>query len=445
MNPRLLLSIIVMVFLLITACAAWGRPAAPIQWLGSIEIAVGRGEKGPWQQNASRYDYVDDPTVAIDVAGAIAIAWADQQKKDVLFQRVSADGVRQGSPINVSNNSASFSWLPRIIIAPQDAQRIYILWQEIIFSGGSHGGDILFARSDDAGASFSAPLNLSNSVGGDGKGRINRDVWSNGSLDLAISSNGHLYAAWTEYEGGLWLARSTNGGKDFSSAHRVAGDQARPARAPALAIGPDHAVYLAWTVGQDPGADIRVARSRDHGNSFGPPQMVGAGRGYSDAPKLAFDARGTLHLVYAESAGGPFARYHIRHSRWLEGGGGFGAARAISSSSVVSAGVATSAGYPALAADAQGRVCVIWEVFADPEASPFSLAFTVSDDGGDSFTPPAMVPASRDPAAGRNGSQQGLLMKKLAMNAAGAIAIVNSSLQPNQRSRVWLMRAQWLR
>jgi hypothetical protein len=35
--------------------------AAPIKWQGISEIAEGRGEKGPWQQNESRYDYVDDP------------------------------------------------------------------------------------------------------------------------------------------------------------------------------------------------------------------------------------------------------------------------------------------------------------------------------------------------------------------------------------------------
>ena len=39
-------------------------------------------------------------------------------------------------------------------------------------------------------------------------------------------------------------------------------------------------------------------------------------------------------------------------------------------------------------------------------------------------------------------SHQGLLMKKLAVNAGGAIAIVNSSLKENERSRVWLIRGQ---
>ena len=53
-----------------------------------------------------------------------------------------------------------------------------------------------------------------------------------------------------------------------------------------------------------------------------------------------------------------------------------------------------------------------------------------------------MVPGSADPALGVNGSQQGLLMRKLAVNAAGAIAIVNSTFRMNDRSRVWLLRGE---
>jgi hypothetical protein len=32
-------------------------------------------------------------------------------------------------------------------------------------------------------------------------------------------------------------------------------------------------------------------------------------------------------------------------------------------------------------------------------------------------------------------------MRKLAVNGGGSVAIVNSALKPNERSRVWLMRA----
>ncbi|MFL6713197.1 MAG: hypothetical protein ACJ8LN_09735, partial [Sulfurifustis sp.] len=63
---------------------------------------------------------------------------------------------------------------------------------------------------------------------------------------------------------------------------------------------------------------------------------------------------------------------------------------------------------------------------------------------GQSFARPVVVPDSIDPGGGTNGSHQGLLMRKLAVNGAGAIAIVNSSLEPGRRSRVWLIRGERL-
>jgi hypothetical protein len=400
---------------------------AMLVWHGSTDIAVGRAERGPWQMNESRYHFVDDPTVAIDERGGIAVAWVDQARKDVLFQRFSAEGRKLGQSVNVSRSPGVFSWLPRIAV--DSHERVFILWQEIIFSGGSHGGDILFARSDDGGRMFSKPLNLSNSVAGDGKGRINKELWHNGSLDLVLGSDGSLYAAWTEYEGALWLRRSNDGGKTFSDPLRIS--DAMPARAPALALGPKGVVYLAWTVGDDEAADIRVAKSIDGGATFGAPVIVERSKGYSDAPKLAVDPRGTLHVVYAESERGLFQRRHVRYTRSVDGAASFERPRDIS---------ARDAGFPALSVDGKGNLYVLWERFADHPLTPRGLALAVSNDGGKTFTAPVLVPDSAD--AGWNGSSQGLLMRKLAVNRQGAFAIVNSSFVEKKSSRAWLMRGQ---
>ena len=419
--------------LLLTGFAAGtAQPAEPLSWRASTEIAAGRAERGPWRMNESRFDYVDDPSVEIDAQGQAAVVWVDQARKDVFFQRISGTGARLGQPVNVSRSPAVFSWLPRVALAPHEPRRVFVLWQEIVFSGGTHGGDILFARSEDGGETFSLPFNLSNSVAGDGKGRINRDIWHNGSLDLAASADGAVYAAWTEYEGALWFSRSEDGGKRFSPPRRIAGGGTEnPARAPSLALGPDRAVYLAWTVGEDNSADVRIAQSVDGGASFTKPSIVAPSSGYSDAPKLAVDPRGALHLVYAESSGGPFDASHIRYTRSVDGAGSFKPSREIS---------APGAGFPALSVDANGNLYVLWELFHNPRRYSRGLALAVSRDGGDTFTPPTLVPGSIDPAGGSNGSNQGLLMRKLAVNGRGAVAIVNSSLKPSERSRVWLIR-----
>ena len=436
MNALALRSFLAIVLLLLPAVLGAFAPA--LVWQAATEIARGRGERGPWQQNDSRYDFVDDPSVAIDDRGNVAVVWVDQAAKDVLFQRFAADGRKQlDRPVNVSRDPQTFSWLPRVAIAPDAPDAIFVLWQEIIFSGGSHGGDILFARSDDGGRSFTKAINLSSSQGGDGKGRINRDIWHNGSLDLVAGPNGTLYAAWTEYDGALWLSRSSDAGRSFAPAQRIAAGARHPARAPSLALGPDRTVYLAWTTGEDEGADIHFSKSTDGGANFSRPERVAPSKNYSDAPKLAVGPGGVLHLAYAESSGGPFARYHVRYTRSADGGSSFEAPREISRPMP---GSFAGAAFPALSVDAQGRVYVLWELYADERQGPRGLGLAVSIDGGRSFASPSVVPDSMDPAGGFNGSSQGLLMRKLAVSADGAVAIVNSSLKQGSHSRVWLMR-----
>jgi hypothetical protein len=398
--------------------------AGALVWQDAVTIASGRGDKGPWRQNDSRYDYVDDATVAFSTGGGQLVAWAEQGNKDVWIRHVDAAG-RVGKTLNVSRSPATFSWHPRIAVDPGRPGRVYLLWQEIIFSGGSHGGDILFAASNDGGRSFGAPRNLSRSEGGDGKGRLSREVWSNGSLDLAVGADGTIVAAWTEYHGALWVACSVDAGASFSAPRQVAGDGARPVRAPALAAGSGATVYLAWTVGEDPTARIRVARSNDGGARFGAPQLVESGAGRADAPGLAVDGAGRLHLVFAQHG----AHARVRYTS-MAPDGSFAPARTLSG---------PHGAYPALATDGKRSLVVVWEQLGQAGRGQ-SLGYASSSDGGRSFSAPAIVPGSEAPEGGANGSQQGLLGRKLAVDGAGRVAVVNSSLVVGRRSRVWLMR-----
>lgn len=413
--------------------------AANIGWQAPLEVAHGAGVRGAWQQNDSRWDFVDDPTAAWNARGELAVAWVDQRRKAVLVRRYAADGATPaGAPVEVSRSPQTFSWLPRLAWAPDDDQRLYVLWQEIVFSGGSHGGEIFFAVSRDAGRSFGPPLNLSNSRAGDGKGRLNRDSWHNGSLDIATAAGGRVWATWTEYDGRLWIARSADAGASFSRPRLVSGEPpAAPARAPALAVGPGLAVVLAWTTGDDPAADIWVALSDDGGDSFQAARPVAVTAGRSDAPKLAFDVRGDLHLVHAESAAAAAGRSVIRHLRSRDGGRSFGMPAEISKPLPVGYG---GAAYPAIGSDARGRVMVLWELLrARDQGASYGLGFAVAEDGLH-FSPPRLIPGSMDPAGGFNGSTQGLLMNKLAVGADGRIAVVNSVVKIGSHSRVWLLR-----
>ena len=432
--PRSLL----LLLLLLWPLACW---AAATAWQAPVDITRGGGERGPWQQNESRYHFVDDPTVAWSPRGELALAWVDQRRKDVLLQRYAADGQTPlGAPVDVSRSPATFSWLPRLAWAPDDPELLYVLWQEIVFSGGSHGGEMFLAVSRDGGRSFEAPLNLSNSQPGDGKGRLTRDNWHNGSYAIAVAGGGRVWAAWTEYDGRLWLARSLDGGRSFAAPRLIAGQPpAAPVRAPALAVGPNQVLALAWTTGENAAADIVVVVSTDGGERFSQPKPAAITAGHADAPKLAFDARGVLHLVHAESHAGPFKPSSIHHLRSTDGGRSFGPPTVISGP--LQSGQ-PAAGFPSIGIDAgRGRLVVAWEQLEGPNLSPRGLGIAVSEDGLQ-FGKPESIPASADPGGGINGSTQGLLMEKLAVRRDGEIAVVNSALKTGSHSRIWLLRGQ---
>ncbi len=411
-----------------------------VTWQDPIEVASGKGHKGPWRQNDSDFRYVDDPSPAIGPNGEIGVVWVDQTRHSVLFQIYEPEGaLRFETPVDVSRSPDIFSWLPRVAFANDGTDDVYVLWQEIVFSGGSHGGDIFFARSGDGGATFDNPVNLTDSLAGEGKGRLTPRHWNNGSLDLALGPDGALYAAWTAYEGNLWFTRSDDRGLTFADALVIATiDDGGPARGPSLAVAQDGTIALAWTVGEDDSADIRIATSTDGGDTFGTPITAGDTAGHSDAPKLAFDSDGVLHLAFAESAGGMYGRYRIVYARSTDGGQGFEVPRSVPKPFD---GAIASAAFPSLALSANGTVMITWERYPRHGERPLGLGYTLLQEGGDSFSEPAIVPGTADLDLGVNGSLQGLLMRKLAVDG-NTVAVVNSTFKQDEASHVWLIRGE---
>jgi len=414
--------------------------AGGVAWTGPLEVASGEGHRGPWRMNQSDWQFVDDPTVALGANGTAGVVWTDHVKQDLFFQAYGPGGEKRlGAPVNISRNPDTFSWLPRMAVRPGAPDTVYVLWQEIIFSGGSHGGEALFARSVDGGRTFSDPINLSQSVAGDGKGRLTEQLWHNGSLDLVVDPEGAVYAAWTEYEGRLWLSRFSDKGVSFAEPVHVTGTADRPARGPSLAVDSAGTVHLAWAVGQDPSADIRYAQSGAAGAAFGAPRVVNRSEGHSDAPSLAVDPTGTVHLAYGESPSGPFQQYHVRYARSTAGVDSFTASAAISKQQPARY---EEAHFPTLRARSSDTLHVLWELYPEESNRSRALAYASSRNGGDTFAAPSVVPETADSTHGFNGSQQGLLMEKLTVNDVGDLAVVNSTFDRDDASHVWLYRGR---
>ena len=167
------------------------------------------------------------------------------------------------------------------------------------------------------------------------------------------------------------------------------------------------------------------------------PRTIVESSGYSDAPKIAVDRQGFIHLVYAEGPSGPLEPYHVRYARSREGKETFQEPVEISKDH---SRIFSSVGFPYLDLDGKGNLCVLWELFHEKEFFPIGLGLTYSGDGGKTFATPVIVPGGPYPGPGFSGSQQGLFMKKLAVNKGGELAIVNSVIIPEESSRILLIR-----
>jgi hypothetical protein len=405
-----------------------------VQWQPPLELARGEAYAGPWRMNESDFRYVDDPTIARRDE-QLGVAWVDNARKNVLFQAYDSSGrARHATPVNVSRSPQIFSWLPRVLLGRDNS--VFVLWQEIVFSGGSHGGEVFFARSRDGGQTFDEPLNLSNSTGGDGKGRLTREHWDNGSLDLIQAPGGALMAAWTEYDGKLWFSRSKDQGRSFSAPLHVAGSDNEPARAPSLTATHDR-LYLAWTVGEDSSANLRFSLSTDGGSTFEAPRIVSAGVGRADAPKTAVDSSGVVHLVYAEAGARRSGESDVLYTQLKPSQADFAAPSIISRM----VGENSGASFPSLSVATENRIYVVWHHHATRREQARALAFTASCDGGQSFSNPKAIPASADSGLGALGSRQGKLMHLLATEDQ-SIAVVGSWFREGHASVVRLFLGQ---
>lgn len=428
----------------------WGSPSlsndeaqARIVWQEPVEVARGDAYRGPWRMNASEFRYVDDASVAINERGDVVVVWADQEEQAIFLQRYDPVGRPVfAQPTRIDGEPYTFSWLPRVTIddAPEghDEFTVHLLWQEILFTGGDHGGEILYARSRDGGESFQEHQNLSRSRDGAGKGRITAHRWDNGSLDLLSNADGHVVAAWTEYQGPLRVARSSDGGTTFSDAITINEGADVPARAPTLAQAPSGRILLAWSEGDSPYADIRIATSDNQGRTFSAPATALEHPGHADAPSLVVDDHGTVHLAFGAIPANDLEDYRQPHHRRLHVSQAdaeqleFGPAQELDADE-------WPGGFPTLAHDDR-HLYLVWQRYPHPTDRPYGLAFTFTALDAAAFGPIEPVPGTVDTPY--SGGLQGQLKRRMAVNSHGDIAIAQSRFVPGSHSDILLVRGQ---
>jgi hypothetical protein len=321
------------------------------------------------------------PSVRIDNAGRIALAWVEEEKefRSVLYARLD----KAGDPIApVKVNGAS-----EIPYSRQEAPALAASGDDVFVTwAATHpkarpdkpfANDLRLSRSTDSGKTF-LPSILVND---------DEQVIGHSFDSLHVAPDGVIHVAWIDAregkkESGTFATSSTDHGRTVGKNRKVDEDTCVCCRT-AMATALDGTLYVAWRKIL-PG-DLRetvVARSSDGGQTFTAPVIVGHDKwvfpGCPHRPaSIGTDRQGRLYVVWYTEGVDETPAIYLAYSD--DQGQTFSPKQKLN----VSKG--TFPDHPQLAVDPDGRLIIAWE-----EQSPVrrEVVMSLSLDRGATFSAP---------------------------------------------------------
>lgn len=183
--------------------------------------------------------------------------------------------------MNVSIN-AQMSWVPRI--TADASNRIYLVWYGDYGNSGNH--QIFFSSSNDGGASFSTPINLSNDVG------------PSFGPQIALDLKGKIDVVWEDDSAGfgqVLFSRSNDGGFTFSTPVNLSLTQ-KFAGSPEIALDSNGDINVVWA------SPIFFTRSTELATNFSTPLNLSNDLGPTQLPQIVIDSNHHIHVVWNDSS-----------------------------------------------------------------------------------------------------------------------------------------------
>jgi hypothetical protein len=257
---------------------------------------LGFGPATPLAPNAASDSGHDQlPALATDANGIWIAVWRSGDPlggtigsdEDILLARSSDDGASWSAPSAIHSNAGGDSGADLNPAVASDGGSIWLVaWESDENLGGTIGADrdLLFVRSTNGGAAWSAPAPLNSGAGG--------DTGADEAVQLTTDGAGVWIAAWNSDEnlGGaigtdddILFARSTDGGASWSAAAVLNTNAASDTGAdliPTLATDGAGNWVASWYSNDDLGGsaggdyDLLVAHSSDHGATWSAPSLL---------------------------------------------------------------------------------------------------------------------------------------------------------------------------
>src|SRR6476646_1158996 len=159
---------------------SWGHIVAIVILGLAVMCAPASSQQFSTPKNVSNNsDFSFTPQHAVDQSGNIYMVWEDDTNtnSNILFSRSTDGGATFSAPNNISRTSG-FSFNPRI--ATDNHGGINVVWED--FTPGNL--DVMFSHSTDGGLTFSTPINVSN------------DPPDSASPQIAADTGGNIYVVW---------------------------------------------------------------------------------------------------------------------------------------------------------------------------------------------------------------------------------------------------------
>lgn len=207
---------------------------------------------------------------------------------------------------------------------------------------------------------------------------------------VAVGPDGAVYVAWSTHEviegrrfpaSNLVVAHSTDGGRTFEAPVFVnddAGEEPAGHTFHDLAVGPDGSVYVSWLDSRGPATDVRISSSTDGGRSFSPDVVVAAETCQCCRTALVATER-SVYIAWRHLYADNVR--DIAFARSDDGGRSFTSPTRVRNDGWSIDGCPHSG--PSIAVDAGGAIHVAWYTAAEGEVG---LHHAVSTNGGRTFS-----------------------------------------------------------
>ncbi|MEE9294186.1 MAG: thrombospondin type 3 repeat-containing protein [Phycisphaerae bacterium] len=232
---------------------------------------------------------------------------------DIFFSRSFNNGVNWTDVMPLNTNAASDSGTDALpAVSTDSAGNWVVIWESNEdLDGIGTDNDILVARSNNNGMTWTDPVPLNNNAGSD-------TGTDGGRAHLTTDGRGHWVAAWASREdlfgigtdSDILVARSTDNGMSWTDPVPLNTDAATDAEDDRLfgKISTDKSGnwVAVWQVGAFfAESDIRVARSTDNGATWTDPVPLntnaGLDTGIDSLPRLANDSAGNWVAIWASN------------------------------------------------------------------------------------------------------------------------------------------------